>query len=40
MASFLFNKETKGELLKQGYFVVERAGDLIHTENSNYLNVA
>ena len=40
MASFYFNKETKDALLKQGYFVVERAGDLIKTENSNYLKVA
>ena len=40
MASFHFNQETKDELLKQGYFVVERSGDLITTENSDYLKVA
>ena len=40
MASFYFNKETKDELLKQGYFVVERSGDLLKTENSDYLKVA
>jgi hypothetical protein len=40
MASIHFNKDTKDELLKQGYFIVERSGDLIHTENSDYLKVA
>jgi len=40
MASFHFNQDTKDELLKQGYFIVERTGDLIHTENSDYLKVA
>ena len=40
MASFHFNKDTKDELLKQGYFIVERSGDLIRTENSDYLKVA
>jgi len=40
MASFYFNQDTKDELLKQGYFIVERAGDLIKTENSDYLKVA
>ncbi len=40
MASFYFNEETKDELLKQGYFVVERSGDLLKTENSDYLKVA
>ena len=40
MASFHFNQETRDELLKQGYFVVERSGDLITTENSDYLKVA
>ena len=40
MASFYFNEETKDELLKQGYFVIERSGDLVKTENSDYLKVA
>jgi len=40
MASFYFNQDTKDELLKQGYFIVERSGDLIKTENSDYLRVA
>ena len=39
-----FKKEIKDELLKQGYFqgyfIVERCGDLINTENSEYLKVA
>jgi len=40
MASFYFNQDTKDELLKQGYFIVERNGNLISTENSEYLKVA
>ncbi len=40
MASFNFNRDVKNELLKQGYFVVERSGDLINTVNSEYLKVA
>ena len=40
MASFYFNQETRDELLKQGYFVVERSGDLMTMENSDYLKVA
>ena len=40
MASFYFNQDTKDELLNQGYFIVERSGDLIKTENSEYLKVA
>ncbi len=40
MASFYFNQEIKDELLQQGYFIVERKGELITTENSDYLKVA
>ena len=40
MASFHFNQDTKDELLEQGYFIVERSGNLIKTENSDYLKVA
>jgi len=40
MASFYFNHETKSELLKQGFFVLERSGDIVNTENSDYLKVA
>jgi hypothetical protein len=40
MASFYFNQDTKDELLELGYFVVERCGDLIRTENGGSLKVA
>lgn len=40
MASFYFNQDTKDELLKKGYFIIERSGDLIKTENSDFLKVA
>jgi len=40
MASFYFNTETKDELLEQGYFILERCGELINTENSDTLKVA
>ena len=40
MASFYFNDDVKSELLSRGYFVLERKGDLIHSENSDYLKVA
>ncbi len=40
MASFHFNRDVKGELLNQGYFVVERCGDLINMERSDCLKVA
>ncbi|MDM8567249.1 hypothetical protein QUF74_16565 [Candidatus Halobeggiatoa sp. HSG11] len=39
MASFYFNQETKDELLNQGYFIVERSGDLIKTKNHHFLKV-
>ncbi len=40
MASFYFNKETKDELLKQGFFILERCGDIMTSSNQDYLNVA
>ena len=40
MASFSFNDDVKQALLKQGYFVVERCGELIKTENNDCLRVA
>ena len=40
MASFYFSEETKHELLQQGYFVVERSGDLIKTAHHEHLKVA
>ncbi len=40
MASFYFNQDTKDELLEQGYFVLERCGDLIHSSKQAFLKVA
>ncbi len=40
MASFYFNTETKDELLEQGYFVLERSGDLIKSNHRENLKVA
>ncbi len=40
MASFYFNKETKDELLKQGFFILERSGNVITSKNQHYLKVA
>ena len=37
---FILIKKPKEELLKQGYFVLERSGNLIKSENQDYLNVA
>jgi hypothetical protein len=39
MASFYFNQETKEELLDQGYFVIERSGNLIKTQNYDFLKI-
>jgi len=39
MASFHFNDDAREETLDRGYFVIERCGDLIKTEN-DYLKVA
>jgi hypothetical protein len=40
MASFYFNQDTKDELLEQGYFILERCGDLIQSSNQAFLKVA
>ncbi len=40
MASFYFNEEVKHALLSNGFFVLERSGNLIHSENGEYLKVA
>jgi len=40
LASFHFNKEAKNEALNRGYFVIERSGNLLHTENKEALKVA
>jgi len=40
MASFYFSQETREELLKQGYFILERCGNLMKSENQAYLKIA
>ncbi|MDC9728316.1 MAG: hypothetical protein PSN04_03170 [Methyloprofundus sp.] len=40
LASFFVNDDTKREALERGYFVLQREGDLIHSEHSQFLNVA
>ena len=40
MASFYFNQDTKDELLTQGYFILERCGDLIQSSNQDFLKIA
>ncbi len=40
MASFHFNEDVKKLLLQEGYFVVERSGNLISTKSSDHLKVA
>ncbi len=40
MASFHFNEDVKKLLLQEGYFVVERSGNLINTKSSDHLKVA
>jgi Holliday junction resolvase-like predicted endonuclease len=39
IASFHINDEAKKEALKRGYFVLQRSGDLLHTESSDHLTV-
>jgi len=39
IASFHINDEAKREALKRGYFVLQRSGDLVHTESSDNLTV-
>jgi len=40
MASFYFNEDIRQTLLSRGFFVLERSGNLIHSENGNTLKVA
>jgi len=40
MASFYFNEEVRQALLNEGFFVLERSGHVIHSENGDYLKVA
>ena len=39
IASFHINDAAKKEALRRGYFVLQRSGDLIHTESSEHLTV-
>ena len=39
IASFHINDEAKKEALRRGYFVLQRSGDLVHTESSEHLTV-
>jgi hypothetical protein len=38
-ASFHINDDAKQEALRRGYFVLQRSGDLIHTDSSEQLMV-
>ncbi|PKM12911.1 MAG: hypothetical protein CVV13_03545 [Gammaproteobacteria bacterium HGW-Gammaproteobacteria-3] len=39
IASFHINDEAKKEAWKRGYFVLQRSGDLVHTESGKHLTV-
>ena len=39
IAAFHINDDAKEEALKRGYFVLQRSGDLVHTESSDCLTV-
>ena len=39
IASFHINDDAKKEALSRGYFVLQRSGDLVHTENGEHLTV-
>ena len=39
IAAFHINDDAKKEALKRGYFVLQRSGDLVHTECSDHLTV-
>lgn len=39
IASFHINDKAKKEALRRGYFVLQRSGNLIHTESSDHLTV-
>ena len=39
IATFHINDAAKQEALKRGYFVLQRSGDLVHTESSDNLKV-
>jgi predicted AAA+ superfamily ATPase len=39
IASFHINDAAKKEALRSGYFVLQRSGDLVHTESGDHLTV-
>ena len=39
IAAFHINDDAKQEALRRGYFVLQRSGDLVHTESSDHLTV-
>jgi predicted AAA+ superfamily ATPase len=39
IAAFHINDNAKEEALRRGYFVLQRSGDLVHTESSEHLTV-
>ncbi|MSP27391.1 MAG: hypothetical protein EXR80_02845 [Methylococcales bacterium] len=39
IAAFHINDDAKEDALRRGYFVLQRSGELIHTESSEYLTV-
>jgi hypothetical protein len=39
IATFHINDDAKEEALRRGYFVLQRSGDLVHTESSDHLTV-
>jgi Holliday junction resolvase-like predicted endonuclease len=39
IASFHINDDAKKEALRRGYFVLQRCGDLVHTESGDHLTV-
>lgn len=39
IAAFHINDDAKEEALRRGYFVLQRSGDLVHTESSDHLLV-
>ena len=39
IATFHINDDAKREALRRGYFVLQRSGDLVHTESSDHLTV-
>jgi hypothetical protein len=39
IAAYLVNDDAKREALRRSYFMMQRSGDLVHTESGEYLTV-